>query len=113
MSDSFSVDLDQLTGHAREIDGFGERTTAAAGSASQLAGMTDAFGLFCQPFGAMLSIPQQSGAQAVQATADAMRRAGDNLRAAVEQYGEADDGFAQSLKDIVDEIAPGATAGGR
>lgn len=61
MSEGFEVDPDEVEAHTGTVDGFAGRADTAVGAGAHVAGLDDAYGLFCRPFGELLKDPQQRG----------------------------------------------------
>lgn len=111
MTTPLSVDLDQLTSHSESVADFGGRTGSAADDANQLSSMNEAYGVFCQVFGAMLVEPQQQGAASIRATAEAMKDVSVKLREAAVAYKEADERLAKALGEILESLGPAGGPG--
>lgn len=102
--EGFQADLGQLRRHAEATTGIGERAGEAADAGRQVADMDDAYGLLCRPIGWMLKGPQDKGAEAIGACADALRAAGEKLTDAATHYQEVDDRIGQAMDKFLDDL---------
>lgn len=79
MTDQYGVTTAALQGHARTLDGYGQRLGQALDAARQVSMPSDAYGKICQFFPVLLDPLQQRGLDALAATADAMGTAAGKM----------------------------------
>lgn len=115
-SDELAVKVDEIRSHAQKVDGFGDRVGQAADAAAHVASLDDAYGIFCQPFGAMLQEPQQRGVEAIQSSLTALQSMSDKLRQSSDAYESVEEKFGKALQDILEQVGAmiaAQTGGGR
>ncbi|EHK85297.1 type VII secretion target [Saccharomonospora azurea] len=100
MGDSYRVSPDEVRAHAETVRGFEQRASAAAEAGAHVAGLDDAYGILCQPFGSMVSGPQERGVEALNQAREATARLAENLDAAADAYEE----FEKSVVELLEKI---------
>lgn len=110
MSESYQVSVERLRAHTTTMRGFQDRADTAADAGAQVASLDDAYGILCQPFGSMVSEPQQRGVDALNQTRDATRDIADALDRAAQAYDEFEKSVVDKLNQIADSVdTAGAT----
>ncbi|MEU4666928.1 type VII secretion target [Amycolatopsis sp. NPDC023774] len=75
-----------LKAHARQLDGIGDGLRQAVDAANRVSMPTDAYGILCQPFRAMLDPVEEFGINALQNTVTAMDAQAQKVRNAAQAY---------------------------
>lgn len=104
MAESYQVDPDAVRAHAKTMRGFQDRAGTAVDAGAHVAGLDDAYGILCQPFGSMVSEPQNRGVDALTGTRDATRQMADNLEAAAKAYEEFEKFVVGKLEQIAESV---------
>lgn len=115
MGEPFTVNTDEVRAHAGVTAGFAGRADTAAEAGAHVSTLNDAYGLFCQSFGAMTVEPQERGAQALADCAKKLHELADKLNSSADKYDQQEDKTLerlQQLLDAVDAAKPAPTFGG-
>ncbi|SFB16338.1 Excreted virulence factor EspC, type VII ESX diderm [Amycolatopsis marina] len=96
MSEGYEVEPERVRAHAETVRGFQDRAAKAAAAGTHLSGLDDAYGVLCQPFGAMLNEPQSRGTEALTKTADVTGSLAEGLTAAADAY--------EQLEERIEEL---------
>ncbi|WP_197321094.1 type VII secretion target [Saccharomonospora sp. NB11] len=104
MGDSFRVDPDEVRAHANTVRDFESRAGTAADAGSHLAGLDDAYGVLCQPFGSMVSGPQERGVEALNQAREFTRQLAENLDTAAQKYEEYEERVVEILEKVNREL---------
>ncbi|NLG55966.1 MAG: ESX-1 secretion-associated protein [Rhodococcus sp.] len=102
--ESLEVNVEEIRSHAKTVDDIGARVGQAADAAAHVASLDDAYGIFCQPFGAALREPQQRGVEAIQSSFTAIQSTSDKLQRCGDAYEKADEAFSAALQEILDQV---------
>jgi hypothetical protein len=111
MGKGFAVSAAELRGHAKDVDGFGQRVDLAADAADHLRHLDDAYGLYCQRFGAMLVEPQVKAAQNLALAAAGLHGMADKLRTTADTYVEIDEKLAAVCDRLTERLDNAASRG--
>lgn len=87
-----------LTAHARELDGIADGLGKAVDAANQVSLPTDAYGILCQPFRALLDPVEQYGVNALTKAVGAMQQTAENVRSAAEAFASNDQDIASGFR---------------
>ncbi|MEC3979851.1 type VII secretion target [Amycolatopsis sp. H20-H5] len=93
----FEVGAD-LTAHAGQLDGVTDALRQAVDAANQVSMPTDAYGILCQPFRALLDPVEEYGLNALKEAVSAMESAAGKVRTAAQAYQGVDNDFAAQMK---------------
>lgn len=110
MTGGFEVDVDQVRSHANTLKGFQQRAGTAADAGSHLAGLDEAYGILCQPFGEKTREPQEKGAEALAKVENTTGHLADGLTAAADAYQEVEEKVRDILRELAQAVA-NASAG--
>lgn len=86
-----------LEAHARRLDGLSADLQQAVDAANQVSMPTDAYGILCQPFRAMLDPVEEFGLTALKNTVTAMDAQAQKVRNAAQTYLDTQSGASDSL----------------
>jgi excreted virulence factor EspC (type VII ESX diderm) len=104
MGEGFHVAIGQLRDHATTVEGLATRAGAAADAGGQVAGMDNAYGLFCRPIAWILAGPQDRCADSLRKAAQALRRITNDLDSSADAYEHIDGAAATDLGRINDQL---------
>lgn len=110
MGDRITVDAAEVREHAAVTDGFAGRADTAAAAGTHLTSLDDAYGLFCQPFGAMLVEPQERGTEALERCAGELHKLTESLNSAADAYEERENETVAVLQELLDKVDAAADA---
>jgi hypothetical protein len=98
VADGFELVGAELSGHAGKLDGFTDRLRQAVGAAQQVSMPTDAYGILCQPFRALLDPVERYGVDALNKAVDAMEAVAKGVRDTAQAYEGTEDGNTSSFR---------------
>ncbi len=104
----FQVVLEELRSHAKTMESFSQRAGTAADAGSHLAGLDEAYGVLCQPFGSMVREPQNRGAEALAKT----QKVTQNLARALDEAANAYERLEEFIVERLNRIGRDVEASG-
>lgn len=104
----FQVVLEELRSHAKTMESFSQRAGTAADAGSHLAGLDEAYGVLCQPFGSMVREPQNRGAEALAKT----QKVTQNLARALDEAANAYERLEEFIVERLSRIGRDVEASG-
>lgn len=104
MGNELTVDSAEVRSHAAVTGAFAGRADTAAAAGAHLTTLNDAYGLLCQPFGAMVVSPQARGTEALTGAAKSLHEMADKLTEAAEAYEDTEARIADLMQQLLDQL---------
>jgi hypothetical protein len=102
VADGFELVSAELSGHAGKLDSFTDRLRQAVDAAQQVSMPTDAYGILCQPFRALLDPVERYGIDALNKSVEAMEAVAKGVRETASAYEGTEEGTTSSFRDGVE-----------
>ncbi|MBC6449108.1 type VII secretion target [Actinokineospora xionganensis] len=104
MGNELTVNSAEVRAHAAATDAFAGRADTATAAGAHLTTLNDAYGLLCQPFGAMVVSPQARGTEALGGAAKSLHEMSSKLTEAAQAYEDTEQRITDLMKQLVEQL---------